>query len=260
MKWYRIWAVAWRHLQQIPVDAQHLTNVFYYPILDTVIFGMVGFWLGSGATQEPQILLTGLVLSQVITWRSSIGFASNFIDELWSRNITNIFATPLTLMELLISSMVVEFLISVWLIIYCDVAIYLIYDYHVLSIGPAFVLLWFAMFFVGIVFGIICTAALLRWGQRIQALIWALPWGFTMISGTLYPISILPPWLQIAAKAFPMSYVSSTMTALVQHKPLPWNDLMAGYLLNALYLFVGVVLVLWAFRSSKKRGLARLMD
>lgn len=74
-----------------------------------------------------------------------------------------------------------------------------------------------------------------------------------MLSGTLYPVSVLPSWLQVVAKLLPQTHAIEAMRlAVLQGYPVTELASQLGAL--ALYAVVLVPLSLWAFRLAMRRA------
>src|SRR5208282_1860758 len=81
MKPHRIMAVIVRHTYEARRNVDRITDMVYWPVLDIIMF----------------------LLSATILWGMFYSFqrdmAVGFLDELWSRNLINLFSTPLTVWE-----------------------------------------------------------------------------------------------------------------------------------------------------------------
>jgi ABC-2 type transport system permease protein len=89
-----------RHTYPLRRDFDLLSDMIYWPIVDTLLWGITSQWLyeASGITGLIAMILTALVLWNVI-WRSQAEVSRNLMDEIWNNNLVNLFSTPLTIME-----------------------------------------------------------------------------------------------------------------------------------------------------------------
>ena len=70
----------------------------YWPVLDIIVWGFFTIYLGVGGGSVPASM--SFMLGAIILWGLFFGFqrdmAVGFLDELWSRNLVNLFSTPLS--------------------------------------------------------------------------------------------------------------------------------------------------------------------
>jgi ABC-2 type transport system permease protein len=261
MKWYRIWAMVVRHLVQLPTDFNKLSSVIYWPIVDLVLMGCMGLAMSSPAApaQAPLILLVGISLWQVVN-RACLGVALNLLEELWTRNVTNLFATSLTLGEW-IASVVVEGVIMLSaLLMLCAWVVYLMYGLSIFVLGWWLLPFSLLAYGAGLALGFMASACLLIWGQRVQSLVWMVCWGFAIVSGAFYPISVLPSSLQSVAHVLPLEYIFQSVRELLMTGEVPVQTLLYAIALDCFYVILAIFCFVKAFAYSKRRGLARLMD
>ena len=88
-----------------------LFDTFYWPALDIVLWGMTSVYFQQKAATADivLVLLSGLVFWQVI-WRSQYEVTVNLLEELWSHNLVNVLATPLTIYEWVVAVICLGFI------------------------------------------------------------------------------------------------------------------------------------------------------
>jgi ABC-2 type transport system permease protein len=101
MKPHRIKAVVLRHTYEARRNMDRVTDMVYWPVLDIIVWGFFTIYLGRGNHLQPG--LVSFMLGAVILWGLFFAFqrdmAVGFLDELWSRNLVNLFSTPLSVAE-----------------------------------------------------------------------------------------------------------------------------------------------------------------
>ena len=102
----RIGALVSRNLQLAFRGFDPLIDLFYWPFFDLIVWGFTSRWVQSTGQEVSLMWLTGLVLWQAC-YRANLDVSFNLLGELWSRNIVNLFATPLELNEWIASSLIV---------------------------------------------------------------------------------------------------------------------------------------------------------
>lgn len=104
MRLHRVAAVASRHLYIIRHSPIRLLEQVYWPILDLVLWGFVSISmeqlmaskLGAGASAAG--FLVAAFLGANILWdlmfRAQQGVSIAYLEEVWARNLLNLFVSP----------------------------------------------------------------------------------------------------------------------------------------------------------------------
>ena len=102
----RIGALLLRYLYLYRRSLPRIMEIFYWPFLDLVIWGFITMYLIKYQPQVPGFVT--FFLGALILWdmlfRSQQGITISFLEELWARNLMNLFASPLTPAEFLAST------------------------------------------------------------------------------------------------------------------------------------------------------------
>jgi ABC-2 type transport system permease protein len=260
MKLSRIRAIIIRHIYNFRHHLDRLTDSFYWPIIDIVIWGLTSQYIQGTNTNISHIvliLLTALVFWQIV-WRGQYEITVNFLEEIWSQNLVNLFATTLTVNEWIVGVIllgIIKMLITVTL---SAVLIYLLYSINILTFGFLLIPFFASLIMMGWWVGLIVTAFLVMFGRQIQTMAWAGVYLIAPFSAIYYPVSSLPAWGQIIAKAIPASYIFEGMRQVILTNQLSSIYLIKSFILNIIYLGLSIIFFKWAFKQSLKKGLARL--
>jgi ABC-2 type transport system permease protein len=107
MKLHRITALVVRHLYLYRRSLPRIMEIFYWPFLDLVIWGFITLYLARYQSQVPGFVT--FFLGALILWdmlfRAQQGITISFLEELWARNLMNLFASPLKPSEFLAATM-----------------------------------------------------------------------------------------------------------------------------------------------------------
>ena len=100
MNFSRIKGIYFRYMYVLLKGPQQLSDLFYWPLIDILLWGLASVWLSSHSAEPnlPLMLITGLILWQII-WRGSIDVSISLLQEFWHRNLMNLFSTPLKISE-----------------------------------------------------------------------------------------------------------------------------------------------------------------
>jgi ABC-2 type transport system permease protein len=101
MKLHRIWGVILRYSYLFKHSLDRQVDAFYWPTVDLVIWGVTSTYLAGQNKNIPfavLMIVSGIVL-WIILWRGQYEFTVNILDDMWNRNLINMFASPLKLSE-----------------------------------------------------------------------------------------------------------------------------------------------------------------
>lgn len=253
----RISALIARHLYLYRRSFPRLLEIFYWPLLDLVVWGFITVYLsqeGKGLHGAVTFFLGALIFWDIL-FRAQQGVTISFLEEIWSRNLMNLFASPLTSGEFLAATMAMSvFKVAAVSIIMAFSALFF-YSYNVFVMGLVLIPFVFNLIAVGWFIGILTMSIIMRFGQQAEVLAWGLVFLFQPISCVFYPVSVLPDWLQPVALANPAAHVFEGMRGILVNQDVPWEHLAWATSLNALYLLIIITIYQYTFSACKERGM-----
>ena len=257
MKAHRVLAVTLRHLYLYKRSLSRMLEVFYFPLLDILVWGFITVYLQQFQKALPHFLvfLLGALILWDILYRTQQGISISFLEEMWSRNLLNLFASPLTPGEFLAATMIISL---VKLTLSATVAVFLawlLYGFNLFQIGISLVPFVLNLILMGWAVGILTTAVILRYGQKAEVLAWGLAFLFQPLSAVFYPVAVFPRPLAVVALAVPATHVFEGMRAVIQTHRFPVEHLAWAFGLNALYLAVSLAFFYRIFRVVREKGL-----
>jgi len=253
----RILSYTLRHLYLYRRSLPRLMEIFYWPLLDLVLWGFVGLYLTRYKGSVPNFVafFLGALILWDILFRSQQGISVSFLEDLWSHNLINIFISPLSPVEYVISLLVMSLIKLTLASTVLVVLAYVLYSFNIFTMGPALIPLALNLIIMGWSIGVITTAIILRYGQEAEVLAWGLALLFQPISAVFYPVSVLPTWLQHVVAFIPSAHVFEGMRAIIAGGPFPTSHLVWALLLNVAYVTVSVLFFSWNFKGVKEQGL-----
>lgn len=103
MKLRRMYALSIRHLYLIRGSFPRILDLIYWPTIQIILWGFISKFFTMYSDYYNNTV--GVILSCAILYdflfRSSISFNMLFLEEIWSRNFTNLFVAPLKLSEII---------------------------------------------------------------------------------------------------------------------------------------------------------------
>jgi ABC-2 type transport system permease protein len=256
MKGHRIVALVTRHLYLYRRSLPRIMEIFYWPFLDLVIWGFITMYLAKYQPQVPGFVT--FFLGALILWdmlfRSQQGITISFLEELWARNLMNLFASPLSPAEFLAATIAMSIFKVTCVSIVMGICAWLFYGYNVLIIG-----LWLLPFVVnlvitGWVIGVLTTSLIMRFGQEAEILAWSLVFLFQPISCVFYPLDVLPYWLQVVAWMNPAAHIFEGMRDVLREAMVPFAHLAWAGGLNVALLVMTIILFYKTFAYCKVQG------
>lgn len=252
----RITALVLRYLYLLRGSWIRVIELAYWPTVQMVLWGFITLYLSDQSDMLHQT--TGLLLAGVLLWdilfRSQLGVSVVFFEELHSRNLGQLFISPLQPIELILALMLVSLLRT---LIGVGVAVGLaipFYDYNLLQLGLPLAGFFINLLLMGWAIGLMVSGLVLRYGMGAESIAWAAIFALAPLCGIYYPVSILPSWLQPLSWALPASHVFEGMRAVLLKNTFQINELLYALGLNLIYTSFGIALFLAAIHSARERG------
>ncbi len=259
MRFHRIKAVFFRYLYVLRKGPQQLSDLFYWPLIDILLWGLTSIWIATTHVEEnlPLILMTGLIFWQ-ITWRGSIDVSVSLLQEFWHRNLINLFASPLKLAEWSLGVILFCLCKLVITVSFGLLAVYLLYSLNILALGWIFIPFAAMLLLFGWFLGFLAASLIIYWGHQVEALAWMVGYVFAPFSAVFYPVSVLPEWAQVISWCLPTTYIFEGMRSILQTGSFPLSYFWMSFGLNIVYLGASLILFSFCFEKSRQKGLARL--
>ena len=252
----RIGALALRYLYLLRGSWVRVVELAYWPTVQMILWGFITQYLAGHSDVLNQA--TGLLLSGVLLWdilfRSQLGLSVVFFEELHSRNLGQLFISPLQPIELILSLMLVSLartLIGVGIAVLLAIPFY---GFNLFQLGPPLAGFFLNLLLMGWAIGLLVSALVLRYGMGAESIAWAAIFALAPLCGIYYPIATLPGWLQPLSWVLPASHVFEGMRAVLLQHTFRLDYLLYALLLNAAYLSLGIGVFLAAVHKARERG------
>lgn len=257
MTWHRIGALIARHLYTYRRSPMRLIELVYWPLLDLLVWGFVSVYLQRFGANVPNFVafFIGALILWDILFRAQQGISVTYLEEVWSRNLMNLFVSPLSVAEFLLATVLVSLgKLTVAALTMATLAA-LFYQFNILTLGFSLFPFVVNLLLFGWSLGVFTTALVLRFGQAAESLAWVLAFLFQPFSAVFYPVSVLPSWMQAIARFLPSSHVFEGMRAVINGQGIPWHHLAWASALNAIAAVASVAFFYATFAVVKDRGL-----
>ena len=253
----RIAAILLRQYYLIRGSPARLLPLFVWAAVDIVLWGFITRYLST--VTSPGLNFIPALLGAVLFWdfftRVMFGVTTTFLEDVWSRNFLNLFATPLSISEylsgLVLSSIATSTVGLVVMLALAMVAFGLSFAVYGLALIPFLLVL----FLFGIALGVLAVAFVLRYGPAAEWFIWPLPAVLSPFAAVFYPLSTLPGWMQYVSCLLPPSYVFESMRSILAGRPASGIDLLWGISLALLYILLAGWYFTRIYRYAVRTGL-----
>ena len=259
MSFSRIKGVFFRYFYNLIKGPNQLSDLFYWPLVDILLWGLTSIWIQSQSHVEdlPLLLMTGLIFWQ-IAWRGSIDIFLNILQEFWHRNLVNLFSTPLKISEWIAGTILLCLCKLMVTITFGTLIVYLLYSLNVFTLGWAFLPFAALLLMFGWCLGFLAAGIIVYWGHQVEMIAWMIAFIFAPFSAVFYPVDILPVWAQGISWSLPTTYVFEGMRQILKGNPFPYSYLAYSIILTIVFLMLSIFFFKWMFEKSRKKGLARL--
>lgn len=234
-------------------------SLFYWATLELFLWGFITLWLKGVAPDEGRVNFVLVLLGALIFWdlfsRAQQTIAVSFLEDVWSRNLVNIFVSPLTTREFIVGLLLLSAVQGFIAFGFIAFLAWILYALHIWNLGFFIVPLFLNIFFFGWALGFITIGLIIRFGPSVEILAWSIPILFQPLSAVFYPLSVLPEFLQKIAFFIPTSHLFEGMRAVLSDKVFPAGDVVWATFFNGVYIILGIAFFYWMLRLARKKGL-----
>ena len=256
MKFHRIYALFLRHFYLIKGSFPRILDLIYWPTIQIILWGFISKFFTMHSefyNHTVGIILTAAILYDFL-FRSSISFNMLFLEEIWSRNFTNLFISPLKVSEIITALTATALIRTLIGIVPAILLATPFFGVSIFSLGPTIVLLLLSLYIFGMTLGMLVVSGLLRYGPAFENVAWSSLFLLAPLGCIYYPLSILPDWLQILAKTLPLVYIFEEVRSILLNNIVNYSNIMSALALNFFYFLLSVFVFYKAFHEARKRG------
>jgi ABC-2 type transport system permease protein len=253
----RVYAMVLRYVYLLRRSWPRILELAYWPTMQMILWGFITqFLVGHSAwlAQASGVLLAGVLLWDVM-FRGQLGVSTVFFEEMYSRNLGHLFASPLRPYELVLALLTISLIRTLIGVGGAALLAIPLYHYSIFDMGLPLLAFFVNLLVMGWAIGLLVSAMVLRYGLGAENLAWVAIFAVAPVSGIYYPVSVLPDWLRVVADLLPASHVFEGMRAVLFEQRFRFDLLINAVLLNVVYLSFGVAVFLSVFRAARRRGL-----
>src|SRR4029079_1072334 len=253
---HRMAAMVLRYLYLLRSSWSRLLELIYWPAMQLFGWGFLQFYVAqnSGFFARASGVFIGAVLMWDILFRGQLGFSVSFLEEMWSRNLSNILISPLRPIEFVCALMILSWIwLAIGMVRFTLLAM-AFFGFNLYGLGLALAAFFANLILTSWAVGIVVAGVLLRNGMGAESLAWTLMFVIMPLACVYYPVNVLPDWLQLVAWALPPTYVFEGMRALIMQQVFRADLMVQALALNALYFVAAVLAFFQLLKSARRAG------
>ncbi len=256
MNWNKILALSLRHIYLIKSSFPRVLDLIYWPTIQIFLWGFISkfFTLSSDYYNNT----VGIILSAAILYdflfRSSISYNMMFLEEIWSRNFTNLFIAPIKISEIIAALTFTAIFRTLIGLVPATILAIPLFGVSIFKLGIPLIFLLISLYIFGVTLGLLVTSGLTRFGPSFENIAWASLFFLAPLGCIYYPIEILPDWLQIISKLLPLVHIFEEMRNILIHNTINYIQIIKAIIISFLYFVFAIIIFYWSYAGAKKRG------
>ena len=252
----RIYGLFLRHFYLITRSFPRILDLIYWPSIQIALWGFISNFFAAHSTYYNNavgIILTCAILYDFL-FRTSIGFNMLFLEEIWSRNYTNLFIAPIKIGEIITSLIFTALIRALIGLVPAILLTSPLFGISILDLGVYLFYLFLSLYLFGISLGIIVSAGLLRFGPSFENIAWSTMFLLAPFGCIYYPIEILPEIFQKIAYCLPLVYIFEEARSILIDQNVNLKNIYTAFCINGVYLIIAISLFYYSFSKARKKG------
>ena len=256
MNYNRIYGLFLRHFFLITRSFPRILDLIYWPSIQITLWGFISNFFAANSNYYNGTV--GVILSCAILYdflfRTSIGFNMLFLEEIWSRNFTNLFIAPMRISEIIISLVFTALIRALIGLVPAILLTSPLFGISLLDLGLPLSFLFISLYIFGITLGLFVSAGLLRFGPSFENIAWSTLFLLAPFGCIYYPVEILPDLFQSIAYILPLVYIFEETRNILVNQSVDYNNIIQALYLNALYLIIAISVFYYSFDKARDKG------
>ncbi len=256
MNLIKIYGLFLRHFYLITRSFPRVLDLIYWPSIQITLWGFISNFFAAHSSYYNGAV--GVILSCAILYdflfRTSIGFNMLFLEEIWSRNFTNLFIAPIKLSEIIIALIFTALIRALIGLIPAILITSPIFGISILELGMPLAFLFLSLYIFGITLGLFVSAGLLRFGPSFENIAWSTMFLLAPFGCIYYPVEILPDIFQSIAYGLPLVYIFEETRNILINGHVNYENILNALYLNGFYLFLAISVFYYSFHKARDKG------
>ena len=256
MNWKKIYGLSLRHFYLIKSSFPRILDLIYWPSIQIFLWGFISKFFTMSSEYYNNTV--GVILSAAILYdflfRASISYNMMFLEEIWSRNFTNLFISPIKIKEIIAALTLTAIFRTLIGLVPASILAIPLFGVSIFKIGLPLLFLLLSLYIFGVTLGLLVTAGLIRFGPSFENIAWASLFFLAPLGCIYYPIEILPEWLQSIAKLLPLVHLFEEMRNILINDLINYYEVLKACIISFIYFIGGIVIFYYSYAGAKERG------
>jgi len=252
----RIYGLFLRHFYLITRSFPRILDLIYWPSIQITLWGFISNFFAEHSSYYSGAV--GVILSCAILYdflfRTSIGFNMLFLEEIWSRNFTNLFIAPMKISEIITALVITALIRALIGLIPAILLTSPLFGISILNLGLPLAFLFLSLYIFGITLGLFVSAGLLRFGPSFENIAWSTMFLLAPFGCIYYPVEILPEIFQSIAFALPLVYIFEETRNILVNGIVSYENICIALSLNTFYLTAAIATFYFSFDKAREKG------
>ena len=256
MNFNKMYGLFLRHFYLIKSSLPRILDLIYWPTIQIILWGFISKFFSIHSDYYSNtlgVILTCAILYDIL-FRSSISFNMLFLEEIWSRNFTNLFIAPLKLKEIIVSLIFTALIRTLIGLVPAIMLTSPLFGVSILKLGLPLLFLFLSLYLFGITLGLFVSSGLIRFGPSFENIAWASLFFIAPLGCIYYPVEILPNWLQVISKTLPLVHIFEEMRNILVNDIVNYYEIVKAIFMSCFYFIFGVIIFYWSYYGARKRG------
>ncbi len=256
MRFNQIYALSLRHIYLISGSLPRIIDLIYWPTVQIFLWGFISkfFTLNSDYySNTVGVILTAAILYDFL-FRASISYNMMFLEEIWSRNFTNLFIAPIKIGEIITSLTLTAILRTLIGLVPAAILAIPLFGVSIFELGIPLFFLLLSLYIFGVTLGLLVTSGLLRYGPSFENIAWASLFFLAPLGCIYYPVEILPDSLQLIARALPLVHIFEEMRNILLNNSVNLFEITKSISISIVYFIIGIVVFYMSYFGARIRG------
>src|SRR3970040_1755688 len=162
----RVYALVLRHTYLLRSSGPRILELVYWPTVQMILWGFITVFLVNHSSWIAQA--SGVLLSRVLLWdvlfRGQLGVSLVFLEEMWSRNLGQLFVSPLRPWELIAALLTLSLIRTLVGVGGAALVALPLFDYSIFTLGLPLIGFFANLIIMGWAIGLLVSGLVLRHG------------------------------------------------------------------------------------------------
>jgi ABC-2 type transport system permease protein len=252
----RVGAMVARYWYLLRSSWPRVLDLIYWPTVQMFMWGFLQMYIGQfgGLPARAGQTFIGAVMLWDVLFRGQLGFSISFLEEMYSRNLANLLISPLKPAEFISALMIMSIIrLSIGMVPVTVLAI-VFFGFNLWGLGIALAAFFLNLILTSWALGIFVAGILLRHGLGAENMAWTLMFLLLPLTCVYYPVSVLPPWLQVISWMLPPTYVFEGMRALLLSHVFRADLMVQAFAINITLIALAIFAFLRYLQAARRHG------